>query len=82
MEFDEINTLINIEREAYQRDLARGIIGSTHIPATPAPSFLAERAAMMKVKSRFLQVKNAMKQLALAMDEHAKHLKGNVDSDL
>lgn len=75
MEFDEINALINIEREAYQRDLANGIISNASIPAALAPSFLAERAAMNKVKLRVRQVEHAMKQLAAAMAAHAHTMK-------
>ncbi len=79
MEFDEINALINIEREAYQRDLAKGIMSSAPIPSALAPSFLAERAAMNKVKLRVRQVEHAMKKLAAAMAAHAQSMKSGYD---
>ena len=81
MEFDEINALINIEREKFQRDIKRKTGGSRLFKqyrpkaAYAATASNAEQAAMEKVKQCAQQVLVAFNQLNLAMREHAAQLK-------
>ena len=79
MEFDEINTLINIEREKYQRDLSNGNIYtiSHNIKQDKARIMAekAERAAMLRAKKCACEVQLAMIRLNNAMKEHAIHMK-------
>ena len=76
MEFDEINALINIEREKYQHDLMNGTIYavSRNIKQTKQ-QIRAERAAMDRVKQCTRQVQVAMARLNVAMVAHAQQLK-------
>ena len=79
MEFDEINALINIEREKFQRDLRNGITVRT--PSTQKPNIIrttaehAERAAMLNAMRCAHDVQIAMERLNTAMKEHAIQLK-------
>lgn len=78
MEFDEINALINIEREKFQHDIKHGIINlSSSIKQTKQQikAQQAERAAMDRVKQLTRQAHVALMQLNTAMADHAKKLK-------
>ena len=79
MEFEEINALINIEREKYQHDLMNGTIYavSRNIKQTKQQIQVqrAERAAMDRVKQCTRQVQLAMAHLNAAMAAHAQQLK-------
>jgi hypothetical protein len=79
MEFDEINALINIERENYKNDLKYGRISliSHSIKQTKQQikAQRAERAAMDRIKQLTQQAQFVLIQLNWAMADHAKHLK-------
>ena len=79
MEFNEINALINIERENYQNDLKNGRISMISPNIVQIKQQIqaqrAERAAMEKVKRCTLMVRLAVQQLTEAMTEHANQLK-------
>ncbi len=79
MEFDEINALINIEREAYQRDLARGTISTiSHNIKQDKAKILAEqaeKAAMLRTKKYAREVELAMIRLNNAMKVHTACMK-------
>jgi len=79
MEFDEINALINIEREKYQHDLRNGSINmlSKSIKQTKQQiqAQWAEKAAMEQVKYCTHEVYYAMMKLNAAMAAHATQLK-------
>lgn len=80
MEFDEINALINIERENYQHDLKRGtIIGnirdiSRQIKEDKAERVALERAALYNTMKCARIVELAMKRLEQAMLAHARSM--------
>ena len=79
MEFDEINALINIEREKFQRDL-RNVAADRTPPAHETNIILimaehAERAAMLNAMRCAHDVQIAMERLNTAMKEHAIQLK-------
>lgn len=84
MEFDEINALINIERENYQNDLKHGRISqiSRSIKQTKQQikAQRAERAAMDRVKQLTRQAYFALQQLNTAMVAHATQLKNTAAS--
>jgi hypothetical protein len=79
MEFDEINALINIEREKFQRDLRH--ITTENTPTAPKTNIIgtmaehAERAALMNAMRCAHDVQIAMERLNTAMKEHALHMK-------
>lgn len=79
MEFDEINALINIEREKYQQDLKNNQINSLSQSIKQTKEQIqadqAERAAMEKVKQRAYQLKMAIQELNEAMAEHSAKLR-------
>ncbi len=79
MEFNEINELINMERDSYQRDLARGNIYtiSHNIKQDKAKIMAekAERAAMLRAKKCTHDVELAMIRLNDALKEHAIYMK-------
>lgn len=74
MEFDEINTLINIEREKFQKDLTTI---SENIKQDKAKIYAekAEKAALLKTKQCAYDVEQAVLRLKEAMKEHATRLK-------
>lgn len=92
MEFDEINALINIERENYQNDLKYGRISGWRVDNVRQISHSikqtkqqikaqrAERAAMDRVKQLTRQAYFAFQQLNTAMKAHATHLKNTAAS--
>jgi hypothetical protein len=75
MEFDEINALINIEREAYQRDLALGTISRiSHAIKNDKAKIIAQQAekiAMLRAKKCAHKVQLALSRLNHAMMAHA-----------
>jgi len=84
MEFDEINALINIERENYQNDLKHGRISGwrvdnvrqiSHSIKEQIKAQRAERAAMDRIKQLTRQAQFVLIQLNWAMADHAKQLK-------
>ena len=79
MEFDEINALINIECEAYQRDLKLGTISivSQSIKQDKAKILAeqAEKAAMLRTKKYAREVELAIIRLNNAMKVHAACMK-------
>ena len=76
MEFDEINALINIEREKYQHDLMNGTIYAvSRNIKQKIKAQREERAAMDRVKQCTRQVQLAMAHLNAAMAAHAQQLK-------
>jgi hypothetical protein len=75
MEFDEINALINIERENYQRDLKLGtIIGNIRDISRQIKEDKAERAALLNAMKCARIVELAMKRLDQAMLVHARSM--------
>ncbi len=87
MEFDEINALINIERENYQNDLkycrisgwrvdnVRQISHSIKQTKQQIKAQRAERAAMDRIKQLTRQAQFVLIQLNWSMADHAKQLK-------
>jgi len=76
MEFDEINALINIERENYQHDLKRGtIIDNIRDISRQIKEDKAERAALLNAMKCAREVELAMERLGRAMLVHARSMK-------
>jgi hypothetical protein len=75
MEFDEINALINIERENYQNDLKRGtIIDNIRAISRQIKEDKAERAALYNAMKCAREVELAMERLGQAMRVHARSM--------
>ena len=77
MEFDEINALINIERENYQRDLKQGTITGIDNIRTISRQIKvdkAERAALYNAMKCAREVELAMERLGKAMLAHARSM--------
>ena len=83
MEFDEINALINIEREKYQQDLALGnIINVSHSIKQDKAWIIVERAeqaALLRTKKCAREVELALIRLNNAMKVHAVCMKRAYD---
>ena len=74
MEFDEINALINIERENYQRDLKQGTITGIRTISRQIKVDKAERAALYNAMKCAREVELAMERLGKAMLAHARSM--------
>ena len=75
MEFDEINALINIERENYHHDLKRGtIIDNIRDISRQIKEDKAERAALYNAMKCAKEVELAMERLGHAMLAHARSM--------
>ena len=75
MEFDEINALINIERENYQHDLKYGaIMDNIRDISRQIKEDKAERAALYNAMKCAREVELAMERLGQAMRVHARSM--------
>lgn len=79
MEFDEINALINIEREKYQHDLWNGTIQNISQQIKQDKAVIraqyAERTSFNHVMRCAYEVEMASERLKLAMNSHAMYMK-------
>lgn len=79
MEFDEINALINLERERYHHDLINGnIYKISHKIKEDKDKIIAEKAeqaALRRAKMCAYEVELAMVRFNIAMNEHMSCMK-------